>query len=458
MDYGNLSVSATERFKRNVSSRVRKPACDVFIAGIGDVSAYVKNYDFDRQISNSLRENQPSTGSVVITDVNGEWIENGHPIIKAGAGVIINAGFDNDMIPRYTGIVNNSRADTKSGEITLEISDNASILSEKQAEGFFSDYPFPKDLINKIISGINPNISVNYDSSAGEVATFDFGSSLGASFASLCSAGSGTTMIDTTHNFEKVELGMAIKNVTDGSVGLITTITSTAPATTPNDTIVCSAGLHGGSDNSWAVNDAYQVYEKLYIEPRSFWDLIVGATYCVFQVPYFDENGVLQIQRRSKFSDTDIVFYDKDIESIDYLDATQLINLKSVSFRKSVRYSDKLGSSDDIEIGQKHRKVTLPMSIEQFKEYADFTDEPLITTWSAAGKVINQELAWYSYPRYLLTLDCLARPELQYFDRISIYSDKRKIYGRFTIIGINESYMPGNYTNRFTLLSSQERF
>jgi hypothetical protein len=278
------------------------------------------------------------------------------------------------------------------------------------------------------------------------------------SYASACVAGAGNTMTDTLSNFEKVELGMVIENVTDGSIGLITVITSTAPATTPNDTIVCSSGLHDGANNDWGATDEYQIYEALYIDPRSYWNLITGALYCIFQVPYFDENGVLQIVRRSKFNDTDIVFKDSDIISIDYLDTAPVINKKSVSFARSISYADKALSNEDVEVGQNTRVISLDGSIEQIKEYAEFTDEPLINSWKAAGEVINQELAWMGYPRYLMTLDMMARPELKYLDRVQILSDKRKIYGKFTIIGISESYRVGNYTNRFTLLSAQERF
>jgi hypothetical protein len=120
-------------------------------------------------------------------------------------------------------------------------------------------------------------------------------------------------MTDTTKNFAKIELGMGIANITDGSYGEITAITSTAPATT-NDTLVCSDGLHGGTLNAWTALDSYQVYDKVYIEPRTYWSFIQGILSCILQVPYFDEKGVLQIKSRASFTDTDtdIVFYDSD--------------------------------------------------------------------------------------------------------------------------------------------------
>lgn len=115
MDFGNLNYEGQERFKRAVSARTRTPNSNVYISGIGDCSAYVKSYDYNRQLANSLQENMPSTGSIVISDVNGQWIENGHSAIKTGANVIIHGGFGDDLIPRFTGLVTNSRVDSSSG-------------------------------------------------------------------------------------------------------------------------------------------------------------------------------------------------------------------------------------------------------------------------------------------------------------------------------------------------------
>jgi len=189
MNYGNLNYEGQERFKRAVSSRTRQPNSSVYISGIGDCSSYIKNFSFNRQLANSLQENMPSTGSIVISDIEGQFVENGHSIIKTGSNIIINAGFGDDLIPRFTGLVTNSRVDSSTGEISIEIADNSSILSEKQASGFFSDYPFPKELIDKILADINPNLSVNYDNSTGEVASFDFGLGYEAAFSSAVSSG-----------------------------------------------------------------------------------------------------------------------------------------------------------------------------------------------------------------------------------------------------------------------------
>ena len=455
MDYGNLTTSQQEQYKRNATARSKQPSLAIWIEGLGDVSDYVKSYYFDRQIENAIREKTPSTGHVVISDIDGMFAENGHPKVKANASVIINAGYGDVQLPRFSGIVNNPRIDTSRKEIDIEIADYAQVLDEKQAEGFYSDYPTPKTLIERLVSNIQPNLSIEYENATGEVATYEFGS-LGASFASACSAGAGATMTDTTKNFATLEVGMAIQNTTDGSFGVITTITSTAPATTPNDTLVCSEGLHGGTANTWTALDGYQVYDKIYFDPRSYWSIVKGALYCIGQLAYFDEKGVLQIQRRSSFTDTDIIFYDRDIISLDYLDMAKMVNVKAINYKNKVRYTDWL---DGINVvGQKHRRGSNLASIEQYKEYADYLEEDLVNDWGSAERVINEELAYSSYPRYMQILEVTARPELQLFDRIQVSSDERNIYGKFIIIGISEDYQAGRFINKFTLLSPQERF
>jgi hypothetical protein len=73
-------------------------------------------------------------------------------------------------------------------------------------------------------------------------------------------SGSGATaMVDASaQNFVELGVvpGMVILNVSDGSKGTITTITTTA---TSYDTINCSGGLTGGSANTWTLADEFRV-------------------------------------------------------------------------------------------------------------------------------------------------------------------------------------------------------
>jgi len=68
-----------------------------------------------------------------------------------------------------------------------------------------------------------------------------------------------TSMVDTSKNFvtEGVEVGAVLYNKTDKCKGIITSITTT---TNTNDTLNCSAGFSGGTDNDFDNGDGYAVY------------------------------------------------------------------------------------------------------------------------------------------------------------------------------------------------------
>lgn len=72
--------------------------------------------------------------------------------------------------------------------------------------------------------------------------------------------GSGTNIYVDAHgqNFDELGVteGLTILNITDGSKGVITSITTT---NTTNDTLTCSANLSGGSVNVWTAADDMRI-------------------------------------------------------------------------------------------------------------------------------------------------------------------------------------------------------
>lgn len=70
------------------------------------------------------------------------------------------------------------------------------------------------------------------------------------------SAGSNTTLNDSTAAFTASMIGMRVDNETDGSSGVVTSVPSATQ-------LVCSAGLSAGSDNTFASGDSYAVYNHL---------------------------------------------------------------------------------------------------------------------------------------------------------------------------------------------------
>ena len=67
-----------------------------------------------------------------------------------------------------------------------------------------------------------------------------------------------SSLTDTTKNFISlgVEQDRLVRNVTDGSHGIITSFSTD---TNPNDTINFSGGLTGGTDNDWDDADIYEI-------------------------------------------------------------------------------------------------------------------------------------------------------------------------------------------------------
>ena len=65
----------------------------------------------------------------------------------------------------------------------------------------------------------------------------------------------GTTLYDTSADFKQDYVGHAIQNTTDGSQGLIETVTSSLPAASTE----LSATLTGGTNNVWAEDDTYTI-------------------------------------------------------------------------------------------------------------------------------------------------------------------------------------------------------
>src|SRR3990167_42132 len=68
-----------------------------------------------------------------------------------------------------------------------------------------------------------------------------------------------TSMVDTTSNFTTlgVQVGATLYNTTDKCKGLVTSISTTTNA---NDTLNCSAGFTGGTDNDFDNGDGYAVW------------------------------------------------------------------------------------------------------------------------------------------------------------------------------------------------------
>lgn len=194
-----------------------------------------------------------------------------------------------------------------------------------------------------------------------------------------------------------------------------------------------------------------------YIETnKSYWAIVHGATFCIFYVPYFDVNGVLNLRRRSDFTDADFLFDDSNIISIESLDKADLINNKVIDYGNPVRFEFTLG--DNVTFGQRTRRDSNSYSQSQWGEDADYETDELVGTWTKAGTIIDEVMDYYPYLKYLYRIKAEAVPQLELLDRPRVKTVKHNIEGKFVVLGRRHEIRPGYYVTTDTLMSEGERF
>ncbi len=189
---------------------------------------------------------------------------------------------------------------------------------------------------------------------------------------------------------------------------------------------------------------------------RSFWAMVHGAALCIQYIQFFDEKGRLNLTRRTTFEETGYVFTDSDIQRLIHVQLAELINHKTIDFVKCIR--PEFTAGDGIHPGQHTKSRTDSTSKHKYGEYEDQETDELIGSWSNAGKMIDQILDHYPFPKQIYQMDVPALPQLQIADRIFISSHETGIEGFFYIIGEDEQIKATRYSGQYTLLSAGELF
>jgi len=118
-------VGRCQIFISNAAKVRRHPQISAFVELQGDVTAYIKNFSFNRRIEDSLHEPGHGGGQLTLQDSTGRFVKNGRSVITPGTKVTIYAGFarsgylHGDLIPRFTGVVKDPSITTATGEVTL---------------------------------------------------------------------------------------------------------------------------------------------------------------------------------------------------------------------------------------------------------------------------------------------------------------------------------------------------
>lgn len=189
--------------------------------------------------------------------------------------------------------------------------------------------------------------------------------------------------------------------------------------------------------------------------PRSYWSLVHGACLCIFYVPYFDANSVLQLKRRSSFTEDEYVFDDTNIDALHYDDDAELINNKVVDYGTSIKFGFRFG--DNVNPYQQSYSAGNSYSQAQWGEDADYETDQLIGTYENAKLLVAEILDWYAYRRVKYTLETRGIPQLNLFDRVTLDSDIHNVHDKYRIAGITHSLAPGSYTSRIAIISHGER-
>lgn len=173
-------IGRLDPFFRQTRSNRRQPVFSVFVEGQGSVTASAKSANYNRRIKDSLHEPNHGSGSVTLIDTDGTLIRNGRSVIQVGDKVKIWAGYarpgfiDGDLVPRFTGVVQDPEVNTTTGDITLALQDYGFLMKGAQTSGDFSSFNTPKLLVDELLNRLNL-AAPTWQNETGLPTTFELG-------------------------------------------------------------------------------------------------------------------------------------------------------------------------------------------------------------------------------------------------------------------------------------------
>jgi len=161
-------------FERRSKDSLREPSFSVLAEEFGDISDSVTEAEYWRRQEDSLGEPNYGEGTIAIFDEEGEYVENGSPLFRVGKRVYIFAGFNDDNVPRFGGIIRNIFVDSTARNIQLSVSEEGYRLRTAKTSGDYSSYGTPKLMINQIATEANIADPI-YENETGQPTNFQFG-------------------------------------------------------------------------------------------------------------------------------------------------------------------------------------------------------------------------------------------------------------------------------------------
>jgi hypothetical protein len=197
-------------------------------------------------------------------------------------------------------------------------------------------------------------------------------------------------------------------------------------------------------------------FGNTFLSLRSYWAMIHGAALCMQYIQFFDEKGRLNLARRTSFEETGYTFTDSEITKLEHFQVAELINQKTIDYVIGITPGFLAG--DNVYPSQHTRSATHSASKHKYGENEDQETDELIGSYQNAGKIIDQVLDYFPFPRDIYLMQTPALPQLQIADRIFVRSEETGIRGDFIIIGIKERMGANSYSGTYTLLSEGDRF
>ena len=164
-----------QTFERRSLAKKRKPSYAVFVELHGEIDPdKIESVSYTNQSEDSLAEPRYGTGNITIVDEDGDYIENGRTTFRKNQKVYVDAGFNDDMIPRFAGIIREVALESNSKTISLDIANSGYVLEQNKTSGDHSAYTTPKALVDYLVSqtGIG---AIDYENESGPPSTLTFG-------------------------------------------------------------------------------------------------------------------------------------------------------------------------------------------------------------------------------------------------------------------------------------------
>ena len=177
---GDVVSIGSDPFERKSKATNRRPTFSVFVETYGDITDIAQSYSFKRTLvggTNMIAEPNYGTGSITLVDADGDYIDNGRAVFRRGKKVFIFAGFNDDNVPRFSGVLHSVDLQSDRKTITLSIADDGYRMRTARTGGDKTDYNTPKLMIDHLASEARVG-EVIYDNEEGRPSTVEFGDTI----------------------------------------------------------------------------------------------------------------------------------------------------------------------------------------------------------------------------------------------------------------------------------------